>query len=98
MISNAEFTDYTLVPLIAWALIKDEDDQDGIVGINLWDARDGQVGSAEDDKYFITYVAPGQTPIKGAELAAEFEFTREYVEGQRDEDDNKDIDKCEDEE
>jgi len=76
MISNAEFTDYTLMPLIAWALIKDRDDQDGIVGIYVGDARYEELGSAEDHDYFITYVAPGQAPIKGEELAAELEFTR----------------------
>ena len=98
MFSNAEFTDYILVPLIAWAHILEQDRWQNIVGICLWDSRDGEMDVVEDNDYFMSYVGPGEVPMEGEELAAELEFTREFVEEMmRDEEAAKDSDELEDE-
>jgi hypothetical protein len=80
MFSNGEFTDYILTPLIAWAHIKVDDGSDDIVGVCLAESRTGEMLVAELDDYFIGFTAPGETPLKGEELAGELQFTREFIE------------------
>jgi hypothetical protein len=87
MFSNADFTDYCLTPLIAWAHIKVDDGSDDMVGICLDDCRCGEMSVAEWNEYFISFIGPGETPLKGEELAYELQFTREFVEEKRQKDD-----------